>query len=134
MPGSASAAVIRVRLDFSAAESSCEEASRKIERDPLVAATTASADAVAAGGAFLARVDVLRRPLLQNVGVELHLAFRKIAFFPRLRRIERRASIERDERGDGDRPLDDRRAHHRGDNNAWIFCSKSAPLASLNPC
>jgi len=46
----------------------------------------------AAARPFLAFVDVLRVSRHQRVRVEAHLRFREVAFFPRLRRIERRAS------------------------------------------
>jgi len=51
----------------------------------LIAATPTSADTVAAAGAFLAGVDVLRRFRVELIGIELHLAPRKLAFFPGMR-------------------------------------------------
>src|SRR5947207_5976543 len=116
MPGSASAAVIRARLDFSSPPPRVIDAMRgKVESDPTsVTATPASADAVAAAGSLLARVDVLRRLGVEWIGIELHLPLGEIALLPRLRRMKRRAARGREQRGDTQqRPRDrrDRRDH-----------------------
>ena len=77
MPGSASAAAHSAR--------------------PSVAATAASADAVTAARAFLARVDVHLRARVEAVVVELHLGLRELPLLPRLGRVERGATAERGE-------------------------------------
>src|SRR5437867_8216332 len=110
MPGSASAAESKIEVDSTS-----------------VTATPASADAVAAAGSLLARVDVLRRLGVEWVGIELHLALGEIPFLPRLRRMKRRAARGRQQRDDTQRS-GDRRDHRRGAINARIFSSSAAGL------
>src|SRR5690348_10242878 len=86
MPGSASAAA----------------SSADPPRRSSVAATPASADAVASAGAFLALVDVLLRLGRERIGIELHVRLREIALLPRLRRIEARAPAAREGKRDQD--------------------------------
>src|SRR6186997_1176481 len=64
-------------------------------RSTLITSTAASADAVAAGGSFLAGVDVLLRLGVESVVVELHLRPREVALLPRLGWFHARASGER---------------------------------------
>src|SRR5689334_16135185 len=91
-PGSARAAAI------SAADGSRSDGERS------VTATTAAADATAAGSALLALVDVLRRLRRERVRVETHRQSREIAFLPRLGRIVGCASSDgRDTRRDDQR-------------------------------
>src|SRR5712672_4244765 len=109
MPGSASAAESRVRDDFCAEGGRSSDCGRKVVSDPTlvssVAATSTSADAVAAAGTSLAGVDVLRRFGIEGIGIELHLALRKLAFFPRLRRAYRRAARHDQHRENAQRRL-----------------------------
>src|SRR5207248_4549808 len=111
MPGSASATESSVSDGFS------------------IAATSASADAVAAARAFLAGIDVLHSFVFERIGSELHLAFREITLFPRLRRIERRASCHCDRYG----KAQDRepRMHQLLGSSARLYCSAVAPLSAL---
>src|SRR5437773_3291758 len=103
MPGRASAAEGKIEVDSTS-----------------VTATPASADAVAAAGSLLARVDVLRRLGVERIGIELHFALGEIAFLPRLRRVKRRAARGRQKRDDTQRSRD-RRVHRRGAIKARIF-------------
>src|SRR5262245_51822131 len=65
-----------------------------------VAATAASADAVAAGRSFLAEVDVLLRLDVEAVVVELHVGLGEVALLPCLGRLEGGATAEQN--GDED--------------------------------
>src|SRR5689334_1339105 len=133
MPGSASAAVSRVRLDFSVVWGCRAGGALEIESGPTsVAATSASADTVAAAGTFLARIDVRRRLGVERIGIELHLALGEIALFPRLRRRECRARCECDQRDDAECACE-QQAHQRGETSARMRCSSAAPLSSRKP-
>src|SRR5947209_1696726 len=95
-PGSASAAASSTERRWIPA---CAGMTAALRRS--IAATTASADPVAAAGCFLALVDVLRGLRLERIGVELHLRLREVALLPRLRRSERCARAE-EQRARGD--------------------------------
>src|SRR5947208_16848432 len=98
MPGSASAAENRVRLDFSSIARGIGAMCGKVESDPIsIAATSAPADTVAAASPFLAGVDVLRRFRVEWIGIELHLALRKLALSRGLGRPYRRGTPRRDD-------------------------------------
>src|SRR5688572_18834305 len=105
-----------------------------------VAATTASADTVAAGGAFLAEIDVQDVLRVELVGVELHRRTREILLLPGLRGVVRGAAAERERQHRGDQAQARQRdavarshRNHRAAMAARMRSSTSALRSSLNP-